>query len=72
MLSTDIFCSQGWPRNKVERISQLCVRRDFPSDTYVFRQGDEPDFVYFVFEGELKIIKEVSIVVKNRFDSVSK
>jgi hypothetical protein len=56
----------SWNRARVDRISNTCKRKEFEPGAYVFKQGDEPDFVYILYDGSVDIIKEVQIVCKNR------
>jgi CRP-like cAMP-binding protein len=56
----------NWPRAKVEKMSQYCSRKTYDDGEYIFRQGDEPDNVYFILEGTVNIIKNVTVIQKNR------
>ena len=58
---------QGWPRAKIDKMSSHSSRRDVNDGTEIFKQGDEPDFVYIVIEGQVEIIKEVKITSRNRW-----
>jgi len=57
----------SWTRNKIEKLCNTCARKIFESNTFIFKQGDEPDRVYIIMEGSVQIIKEVHIVCKNRW-----
>ena len=56
-----------WARAKVERMANACNRKVFNSGQTIFKQGDDPDNLYLVFEGTVHIIKNVHIVNKNRW-----
>lgn len=56
-----------WARAKVERMANACNRKFFAEGASIFQQGDEPDNLYLVFEGSVRIIKNVHIVNKNRW-----
>ena len=59
---------KSWPRSKVEKISNYAFRRTyFDIGAYVYRQGDVPEYVYFILEGKVNIVKEVKIYAKNRY-----
>ena len=56
-----------WARAKVERMANACNRKFFAEGSTIFEQGDDPDNLYLVFEGSVRIIKNVHIVNKNRW-----
>ena len=58
---------QGWPRAKVEKMANTATRREFPAGTDIFKQGDMPDYVYVVIDGQIEIVKEVKITSRNRW-----
>jgi len=57
----------GWPRAKIEKMANTGTRKDFPAGHIIFKQGDEPDYVYVVIEGTVEIVKEVKITSRNRW-----
>lgn len=58
-----------WTRQKVEKLAGIFKRKSIPADTFVFKQGEEPDNVYFILEGEVNIQKDVIVLHRNRWPS---
>lgn len=58
---------KAWPKGKVEKLCNTCVRKVFEPGDYIFRQGDSPDDLFVVVEGSVNIFKELIIISKNRW-----
>mmetsp|Transcript_12665 Transcript_12665/g.13085 ORF Transcript_12665/g.13085 Transcript_12665/m.13085 type:complete len:764 (-) Transcript_12665:27-2318(-) len=58
---------ENWSRSKVQKMVTTCLRKSVEANEYVFHQGDVPDNIYFIVEGTITIIKEIHIVVRNRW-----
>lgn len=58
---------KSWPKGKIEKICNTCLRRTFEPGQYIFRQGDPPEDLFVVVEGTVNIFKELVIVCKNRW-----
>ncbi|GMI47925.1 hypothetical protein TrCOL_g4863 [Triparma columacea] len=56
-----------WGRRMLERVCILLERRQVPANTLIFRQGDAPDFIYFIVDGNIEILKEITVFSKNRW-----
>lgn len=57
---------KSWPKGKIDKACNTCLRRNYEPGQYIFRQGDEPDDVFVVVEGSVGIFKELVILCKNR------
>src|SRR3546814_7276677 len=57
----------GWKRSRVEEVCNLVHRKLFVAGEYVYRQGEEPDFIYIILDGEVDVIKEVEKSMTNRW-----
>ncbi len=49
---------QGLPRSDLERIAELVAPREIKAGEFLFREGDEGDKFYIVFDGAVEILKE--------------
>lgn len=49
---------QGLPRSDLERIADLVAPREVRAGEFLFREGDEGDKFYIVFDGAIEILKE--------------
>jgi CRP-like cAMP-binding protein len=58
---------RSWPKGKIEKACNACLRKTFEAGSYIFRQGDPPDDLFVVIEGSVNIFKELVIVCKNRW-----
>lgn len=58
---------QSWPKGKIEKICNTCLRKTFEAGQYIFRQGDAPEDLCVVVEGTVSIVKELVILSKNRW-----
>lgn len=58
---------KSWPKGKIEKICNTCLRKTYEAGSYIFRQGDPPDDLFVVVEGTVNIFKELVIVCKNRW-----
>lgn len=58
---------ENWSRVKIERLCDSCSRKILDATEFVFKQGDEPDYLYFILKGRVEIIKEVHILRQNRW-----
>mmetsp|Transcript_26500 Transcript_26500/g.39362 ORF Transcript_26500/g.39362 Transcript_26500/m.39362 type:complete len:777 (-) Transcript_26500:222-2552(-) len=56
-----------WSRAKIQKMVTTCLRKSYDAGEYVFHQGDVPDNIYFIVDGTISIIKEIHIVVRNRW-----
>ena len=56
-----------WSRIMLHRLAHTVSRKTFQNGTYIFRQGDAPDFLYVIIDGSVGVVKEVNIVCKNRW-----
>jgi len=56
-----------WGRRMLERVCSLLERREVPANTLIFKQGDLPDYIYFIVDGNIEIIKEITVLTKNRW-----
>eukprot|EP00520_Triparma_pacifica_P009384 CAMPEP_0118632696 /NCGR_PEP_ID=MMETSP0785-20121206/587_1 /TAXON_ID=91992 /ORGANISM="Bolidomonas pacifica, Strain CCMP 1866" /LENGTH=726 /DNA_ID=CAMNT_0006523493 /DNA_START=138 /DNA_END=2315 /DNA_ORIENTATION=- len=56
-----------WGRRMLERVCTLLERRQVPANTLIFKQGDAPDYIYFIVEGNIEILKEITVFSKNRW-----
>jgi CRP-like cAMP-binding protein len=50
----------AWTRTSVLRLSYYFKQRQFTWKQVVYKQGDDPEFVYFVKEGEFQLTKKVT------------
>jgi CRP-like cAMP-binding protein len=57
----------NWPRTKVQKLCNFCSRMIVKPGETIYHQGDEPDKIYFVIDGQVDIYKEVCVVVRNRW-----
>ena len=56
--------------SKLALLVTVCIlleRRQVPANTLIFRQGDAPDFIYFIVDGNIEILKEITVFSKNRW-----
>lgn len=58
---------KSWPKGKIEKMCNTCMRKTFEGGQYIFRQGDPPDDLLIVVEGGVNIFKELVIITKNRW-----
>ena len=58
---------ENWPRTKVQKMCNFCSRVTYEPGSIIFNQGDKPDKIYFIIEGQVDIFKEVCVVVRNRW-----
>lgn len=58
---------KSFGRAVVAKMATNSFRQCYRPGDYIFRQGDDPDKVYFIIEGNVAIIKEISIAVRNRY-----
>ena len=58
---------ENWPRTKVQKMCNFCSRMTFKPEENIYCQGDKPDKIYFIIEGQVDIFKEVYVVVRNRW-----
>lgn len=58
---------KSWPKAKIEKMCNSCIRKTFEPDIPIFKQGDPPEDLYIVVEGAVNIVKELVIVCKNRW-----
>jgi CRP-like cAMP-binding protein len=65
LTSCELF--KSWPKAKVDRMSNTVKRMVYEPGEYVFRQGDNPEALYVVYEGEVNIIKEIVVFCKNKW-----
>jgi CRP-like cAMP-binding protein len=56
-----------WTKNRIEKMSHSCVRHIYDTDEVVFNQGEESSDVCIIVEGNVKIVKELLLVCKNRW-----
>lgn len=49
---------QGLPRSDLERIAELVAPREVNAGEFLFREGDDGDKFYIVFDGAVEILKE--------------
>ena len=66
MLS-DCKLFKTWPKGKIEKMSNSCMRHTFDAGEYIFHQGDPPNDLCIIVEGSVNIVKELIIVCKNRY-----
>lgn len=66
-LLRDCKLFSSWPRAKIDRLSNLCQRKNFEADAIIFKQGDAPDNLYIIMDGTVEIVKELQIICKNRW-----
>mmetsp|Transcript_11146 Transcript_11146/g.18202 ORF Transcript_11146/g.18202 Transcript_11146/m.18202 type:complete len:834 (+) Transcript_11146:119-2620(+) len=57
----------NWPRTKVQKLCNFCSRMTFKPDENIYCQGDKPEKIYFVIDGQVDVYKEVYVVVRNRW-----
>ena len=43
----------------------MLERREVKAGTVVCQQGDLPDFIYFIVDGEIDVLKEITVSTKN-------
>ena len=43
-----------------------------PANTLIFRQGELPDYIYFIVEGNIEVVKEITVSSKNRWPNPQK
>ncbi|GMI10440.1 hypothetical protein TrLO_g8334 [Triparma laevis f. longispina] len=60
---------KNWSRSRLERVCSMLERREVPANTLIFKQGDLPDFIYFIVDGNIEIIKEITVSSTNRWPS---
>ncbi len=58
---------QHWSRSRLERVCSMLERREVPANTVIFRQGDLPDYIYIIVEGNIEVVKEITVSTKNRW-----
>lgn len=63
---------ENWPRTKVQKMCNFCTRMTIKPGENIYCQGDKPDKIYFIIEGQVDIFKEVYVVVRNRWPTGSK
>jgi len=56
-----------WSRSRLERVCSMLERKELPGGKQIFRQGDLPDFIYFIVDGTVEVIKEITVSMKNRW-----
>jgi CRP-like cAMP-binding protein len=66
-LLRDCKLFSSWPRTKIDRLSNLCQRKNYEAGAAIFKQGDAPDNLYIIMDGTVEIIKELQIICKNRW-----
>jgi CRP-like cAMP-binding protein len=64
-----VNCSlfKTWPKGKIEKMCDSCIRKTFETGQYIFRQGDPPEDLLVIVDGSVTIFKELVIVTKNRW-----
>ena len=45
----------------------MLERREVAAGTVICKQGDLPDFIYFIVDGNVNIVKEITVSTKNRW-----
>ena len=56
---------KGWGRSRLASVVNLVRRKKFPPGIDIMRQGDLPDYVYFISSGKIKIWKDIPIKTVN-------
>ena len=51
---------EGLDDRSLERIERQAGQREFKKGDILFMEGDEPDFLWFILDGEVKVFKEFS------------
>ncbi len=54
-------------RERLEKLANSSFRKAFEPGQYIFKQGDVADFFYFVFDGIVKVNKEIDVVHRNKW-----
>ena len=54
-------------RQLLEKISRTCFRKRYAAGEYVYRLNDEANLLYMLLEGNVSIIKTVSVTSVNRW-----
>lgn len=67
---SDCKLFKTWPKGKIEKMSNSCMRHTFDAGEYIFHQGDPPNDLCIIVEGNVNIVKELVIVCKNRYVAV--
>lgn len=49
---------KGLESSELKRIESLAVRRNFKKGEILFMEGDKPEHLWFILEGEVKVFKE--------------
>jgi len=55
----------AWPRAKIEKMVNTCQRKAVEAGGTIYKQGDDPNSIFVVMDGTVRIIKEVNIQSKN-------
>lgn len=64
-LETNFIVFNSWPRNKLEKLCQMCTERRFVKDEVLFAEGIDADYMYIVKEGSFRAEKNVVIDHQN-------
>lgn len=67
LLFRDCKLFRTWNRAMIDRMVSTCVRKSYEADEYIIRQDAEPDYLYLILEGLVHIIKEITIVNRNKW-----
>ena len=56
-----------WTRDRLERLSNSSYRKSYEAGDIIYHQNDKADYFYFIYEGSVKIIKEIEIINRNKW-----
>jgi len=67
MLERKVSETNQHKMTKYSILTCMLGAQEFPAGKLIFRQGDLPDFIYFIVDGTIEIIKEITVSMKNRW-----
>jgi len=48
-----------WSKSALLKLQYFCKKQTFIRNQYVYKEGDDPDFVYIIHQGEFEISKKM-------------
>lgn len=60
---------EDWSRLRLLSLVDSCSRIEYEAKQVIFRQGDDPDAMYFILRGQVSVVKEVKEIKTFRWPS---
>ena len=58
-----------WSKNAISKLTYYFQRMECQKNQYIFKEGEEPNYIYIVLEGEFALIKGVMNFKKEEDES---